>query len=162
MPQKDFANVVKMRGMSWKRFFLLISTSFYAIVGLLLIGLALTYQFDDSSLGLKMQEIVNDWTTLPFVNIQVTSDETCPGNSELVIYKAWYGTVPYCFCHREYMSEHHVGACADSKSRVNFDFDSYYCAELDALSPVLQGSFNGMRVCGDRDGSTFYKVVRPD
>ena len=106
---------------------------------------------------LALQQIVNDWTKVPIVNIEVTSDETCPGSSELIIYKPWYGTVPYCFCHRDYMAEHHRGSCQDFKTRVNLDFDSYYCAELAALAPVLQGSFNGMRVCGYRDGSSFYQ-----
>ena len=131
-------------------------------MGLFLIGLSLSYQFDEGDFTEPLIQIVNDWTAVPFVNLHATSEETCPGDSELVFYKPWYGTQTECFCHRDYMSDHHRGACSDSKTRVNFDFDSYSCMELEAIAPVLQGSFNGVRVCGDRGGSSFYKVIRVD
>lgn len=60
------------------------------------------------------------------------------------------------------MWHHQAGACSDDKTRLNLDFDSFYCMELEALSPVKQGSFNGVRVCGERNGATFYELVRVD
>lgn len=146
---------IKLRGISLHLFIVLISTSFYAIIGVILIGLSLSHEYDVGALTGNLIQIVNDWQTVPFVSLQLTRDDTCPSGTEEAIYKLWQGTQTMCLCHRSYMNEHRLGACSSTKSRLNLDFDSSYCAELAALSPVVQGSFGGYRVCGTRGGLSY-------
>lgn len=90
----------------------------------------------------------------------MTESDTCLPGTEEVIYKIWQGTQTMCLCHRDYMDEHRLGACSSSKSRLNLDFDGSYCAELAALSPVIQAKFGGYRVCGTRGGLPYIDQLR--
>jgi len=45
-----------------------------------------------------LNQVVYDWQTVPFVNITVTDETSCPENTDLVIQRDWYGMQVACDC----------------------------------------------------------------
>ena len=65
----------------------------------------------------RRSEIANDWTDVPFVDLIVTTDDTCPGDSDIVMTKPWLGTKLWCVCKLDAHYEEYEGECwrADKK-----------------------------------------------
>ena len=55
--------VVKLKGISTKRFAILCTTAFYALIGLILIGISLNKELDLESQTNNLNQIINDWQT---------------------------------------------------------------------------------------------------
>ena len=106
---------------------------------------------------------MDDWNTVPFVDITVVSgNEECPSGTELVIWKPWLGTVPYCVCNKERSWMHKRGNCLSDQTSINWSYDVYYCVDMEPLPAVIQGSFYGSRICGTRSGNPFVDAIRVD
>ena len=45
-----------------------------------------------------MNQVAQDWQTVPFVNITVVDDHKCPNDTDLVFDRVWYGTRQGCYC----------------------------------------------------------------
>ena len=45
-----------------------------------------------------LNQVVYDWQTVPFVNITVTDETSCPKDTELVLQRDWYGMQLACDC----------------------------------------------------------------
>ena len=121
------------RGFSLRKFVLVTSTACYATFGIMLIIFSLQLRIDLSDPLKPADQIVDDWNTVPFVDLTVVrGDEECPAGTDLVMWKPWLGTVPYCVCNRVHNWTHKRGACLSDTSAINWSFDSYYCAEMEA------------------------------
>ena len=60
--------------------------------GMVIISLAIGFkEFGSHHMG-YLNQIADDWDTVPFVNLTVTKDWRCPAGTEEVIYKPWQGT----------------------------------------------------------------------
>ena len=66
-------------------------------VGLLMILWGPTIAESNDKTNPLMQVVV-DWQTVPFVNIAVTEQTTCPEGTELVLSRDWYGLYQGCDC----------------------------------------------------------------
>lgn len=125
-------------GFSLRKFILLTTTMCYAIFGVFLLIMSLQLQIDLSDDFEPTSKIVADWNTVPFVDlITVRSDQSCPSGTDLVLWKPWLGTVPYCVCYNGQHWRHKRGACLADQATFNWSYDVYYCAELEALAPVI-------------------------
>ena len=108
-------------------------------------------------------EIARDWAKQPLVSITVTSDEECPDGHEAIFYRPWLGTDIYCICDAKdkgMATRHMLGECTGFFSNAQ-NGDKYDCYHLPPINPVLQTSFEGVRVCGVRGGLAFHEAVRP-
>ena len=45
-----------------------------------------------------INQLVDDWTTLPFTEIEITDDTFCPDDYTLVYERIWYGMTVACDC----------------------------------------------------------------
>ena len=83
---------VSHNGVSHRRFLMFISTSLYALFGLILISLSIDFELDVLKLTENVKEVKEDWETVPFVKLVTVDDDECPEGTDLVMFKPWYGT----------------------------------------------------------------------
>jgi hypothetical protein len=88
----------------------------------------------------------------------ITTNPYCPSSHpHEVFYDFYQGAYPFCNClgysGKIYMNDFcHKGRGGRDKN-PNCFYES-------AMPPVVQAQINGIRVCGQRDGSTFISVER--
>lgn len=149
---------------SSKRNYLFYSSAVFSFFALMLINMSLVFHESYYPQPGNASEIARDWEKQPLVGITVTSDETCPGDSEAIFYRPWLGTDIYCICdpkEKGLSIRHMKGECTGYFSNAQ-NGDKYDCYHLPPLNPVLQTSFNGVRVCGIRGGLAFHEAIRPN
>ena len=68
--------------------------------GLTILLIIKSLEFEDRTFlkEKRRSEIAKDWSDIPFVDLQVTSDTECPGDTELAVMKPWLGTKLWCIC----------------------------------------------------------------
>ena len=119
-----------------------------------MIGLALSFQEFGHHKMAYLNQIAEDWETLPFVNLTVTTDTRCPTGTEEVIYKTWMGSKLYCAYNDIAFWTLNEGRCYVDKDHPRD------CDQVPALSLVIQAQFGGKRICGERGGLNFTQITR--
>ena len=99
------------------------------------------------------KQLINDWTSLPFVDIVLESEANdCPTNYEPLVYRVWNGTYDLC------------EVTADGK-QDNYEVlknSDATCNGLtkQGLAPMNMTNISGMKLCGKRGGNSFIDEVR--
>ena len=99
-----------------------------------------------------------DWSKKPFTEtITVADTADCPDGYEEMVYDIWLGLEDGCFCQEgsELESTARTGGCLGKQA------NSPYCRSRPPITAVVRKNFNGVKVCGKRDGSNFLTATRP-
>jgi len=110
-----------------------------------------------------LNQITDDWTTLPFVKLYVmparnetlNKTENCPTEyPDEVFYTVWPGTYKYCDC------ENSAKIYLQEDCKVASLITPEGCIEQPAHAPVTLSDLNGFKVCGVRGGTNFLNAKR--
>ena len=80
--------------------FLCATSCFLAVLGAVLLSLATAFKSQSYKPTDFVNQVAEDWQTIPFVNITITDDWNCPEDQDLVFKRIFYGTRQACFCDR--------------------------------------------------------------
>jgi hypothetical protein len=91
-----------------------------------------------------MNQVTDDWNSLPLTDIVVTTEEYCPSDApEIVLGRRWYGTDLGCDCLGIY--DYDITGDNTMVIGIACDYNQtlYGCRQCPALSPVRQAQING-------------------
>ena len=91
-----------------------------ATVGLLLILWGSTIEESNDQTN-PLSQVAVDWQTVPFVDIMVTEETTCPEGTELVLSRDWYGLYQGCDCLHAGYNEFRIGLQCKANPRSKND-----------------------------------------
>ena len=71
---------------------MIFSTVSFLVFGFILINWTSQFQDDVFEPTDFINQVVKDWNTVPFIDIEVTSAPFCPNGTDLVFARPWYGS----------------------------------------------------------------------